>query len=95
MPRCKKGDLAIVTGGMYNRGVILTCLELVYEIPDCNSAAPPPYWRVDRQIKWTSALTGITTFRSYIPDCRLTPLTGDPLEEDVDQEIKLTEKVPA
>jgi len=74
---CKQGDLAMVIGGSYNLGKVLTCLEFVGMPPiDTMENGLNLFWRVDTAITYYNFL-GEKSQHCYIDDTALMPLNGE------------------
>ena len=94
---CKPGDLAIIKGTLFNDGKIVSCIKFVGQDPDL-----PDYtdlWEVDPPVDTFMIRAddielkpiGKTIPTSFVPDKHLFPLKGDILENEVIDELLMTE----
>ena len=88
---CKQGDIAIVVGGKYNLGKVVTCIRQVPMIEvqlalkcagmGISFIPDTPYWEVDNQIVWKNGSESSQV--PYIQDSRLRPLRNDSGEDEM------------
>jgi hypothetical protein len=85
---CKKGDLAMIIGGVKGTqiGKIVTCLELVPPGTEGVGLRWGPLWRVDQPINYSACISNTPSIKYVAPDMTLMPI--NPLDDE--REIECT-----